>query len=228
MQFEDPSEGVAARLEAGTAPVAGLEGLMNDPAKMQAILAMLKHDAEERERTGETVEQQMLREKMEWAAADARSAEIKLEANEAFRKGDYKEAFVLYSLCCQQSGHEPLYPLNRAAAGLKLNLYRQVIRDASHSIKRNFNLPKAFYRRAQAHRFLGDFDSAEADITQALFIEEDDPTLVKEMEELQRLQDLDTDEQEAWISKQQSKTVDEVFGTGEFERLIDVRLARQD
>ncbi len=48
------------------------------------------------------------------------------------------------------------------------------------------------------------------------------------MEELQRLQDLDTDEQEAWISKQQSKTVDEVFGTGEFERLIDVRLARQD
>ncbi len=122
MQFEDPSEGVAARLEAGTAPVAGLEGLMNDPAKMQAILAMLKHDAEERERTGETVEQQMLREKMEWAAADARSAEIKLEANEAFRKGDYKEAFVLYSLCCQQSGHEPLYPLNRAAAGLSTSI----------------------------------------------------------------------------------------------------------
>ncbi|KAF9016762.1 hypothetical protein BDZ89DRAFT_1075319, partial [Hymenopellis radicata] len=225
LEFDDPSEGVAARLEAGTVPTAGIEGFMKDPAKMQAILAILKHDAEERERTGETPQQQMLREKMEWAAADARSAKIKLEANEAFRKGDYKEAFILYSVCCRESGHEPLYFLNRAAAGLKLKLYSQAVKDASEPIGMSFNLPKAFFRRAQGHRFLGNFDAAEADITQALFLEEDDPFLAKEMEELKRLQDLDTEEQEAWISQQEPKTVNEVFGSGEAEKLIKARLA---
>ncbi|KAF9041934.1 hypothetical protein BDZ89DRAFT_1128629 [Hymenopellis radicata] len=197
---------------------------MKDPAQMLPVKRRSSRRARKKER----------------AAADARtrSAKIKLEANEAFRKGDYKEAFILYSVCCQLSGHEPLYFVNRAAAGLRLNIFAQVLADASHPFEMDFNtilliemdfsLPKAFFRRAQAYRFLGDFDAAEADITEALSISEYDPTLVKEMEELKRLQALDTEGQEAWLSQQESKTVDEVFGSGEVEKLVEARLARQD
>ncbi|KAF9041940.1 TPR-like protein [Hymenopellis radicata] len=206
---------------------AALPHWMKDPAKMQPIWAELQQFEESiGMRPRKTTKQQ--REKKERAAADARSAKIKLEANEAFRKGDYKEAFVLYSVCCRLSGHEPLYFLNRAAAGLKLNLFAQALDDASRPIEKDFNLPKAFFRRAQAYRFLGDFGAAEADMTEALVVGKDDPTFVKEMEELKRLQALDAEGQDAWLAQQESKTVDEVFGSGEFEKFVEARLAQKD
>ncbi|KAJ6507400.1 hypothetical protein C8R47DRAFT_93036 [Mycena vitilis] len=127
-------EGVLQRLAAGTGPTPQLRAILNDPAKMENFLEMMRQDAAERERTGETQEQQMLREKREWAEQDAKSAQLKIKGNEAFKKGDYKTAYVLYSVCVIQSSHEPLYPLNRAAVALKLKLYKTAAKDASSAI----------------------------------------------------------------------------------------------
>lgn len=69
-------------------------------------------------RTGETQWDRMLREKREWAEMDARSRKLKDEGNVAFRKGDFKTAYAIYTVCMEFSVHEPLYPLNRAAAAL--------------------------------------------------------------------------------------------------------------
>lgn len=122
--WENPEAGVEARFAAGNHP-AGVEAqkMLGDPSSMAMLLEMLKADAAERKRTGETVTEQMLREKCEWAEADARSAKVKLEANAAFRKGDFKDAFVLYTVCMKLSPQEPVYALNRAAAGLSMSLH---------------------------------------------------------------------------------------------------------
>ena len=95
-----------------------MQELMNDPVKRAEYEQIIRDDAEERARTGETLDQQILREKREWAEADAKSTKLKGEGNEASRNGDYKAAYVIYTVCMILSGHEPLYPLNRAAVAL--------------------------------------------------------------------------------------------------------------
>lgn len=97
---------------------AELADMLKDPAHLNALVQMMKADAAERERTGETAMEQMAREKREWAEADAKSAKLKLQGNEAFKEGDYKTAFVIYSACMSLSPQEPLYPLNRVAVAL--------------------------------------------------------------------------------------------------------------
>lgn len=91
--FEAGIEGIGHRIQAGTSPLSGkLDALLNDPAQrdgvMANILEMLKRDVAERERTGETPEEQMIREKKEWAAADAKSAQLKILGNAAFQRAD--------------------------------------------------------------------------------------------------------------------------------------------
>ncbi|KAJ7633481.1 hypothetical protein DFH06DRAFT_1222929 [Mycena polygramma] len=103
------------RMQAETARA---DALFKNPQRLAEVKRVWDEDAAERERTGETLEEQILREKREWAVADAKSRKLKEEGNDAFRKGDYMTAFVIYSVCMVQSGHEPLYPLNRAAVAM--------------------------------------------------------------------------------------------------------------
>lgn len=92
--------------------------LLNNPEKMRVFREWERESAEERALTGETQEEQMMREKREWAERDAKSAKLKEEGNAAFRAGDFKEAYQLYTACICLSDHEPAYSLNRAAVAL--------------------------------------------------------------------------------------------------------------
>jgi hypothetical protein len=92
--------------------------IFNDPEQRAAFEQYERDNAAECERTGESEYELILREKREWAEADAKSAKLKQEGNEAFRNGDYKSAYMIYTVCMHLSGHEPFYPLNRAAVAL--------------------------------------------------------------------------------------------------------------
>jgi hypothetical protein len=54
----------------------------------------------------------------EWAQADAKSAKLKDKCNLAFKSGDLKTAFAVYTARMRLSSHELLYPLNKAAVNL--------------------------------------------------------------------------------------------------------------
>ncbi|KAJ7090914.1 TPR-like protein [Mycena belliarum] len=213
-----------SRLRAGTSPMTpNLAKMLGDPATSQSFIEnILKADAAERERTGETVEQQMLREKREWAVADAKSAELKIQGNDAFKIGDYKAAFAVYTACIHLSSHEPLYSLNRAAVALKLKLYETAVQDASDAIdKGNFHRAKAHFRRGQAKCFLGDWNKAEEDYNQALKLQPGDRSIVEQIAELKRLRGLSTDKQSAWISAHEPAKLSDIFESHDLKRRVE-------
>ncbi|KAJ7762492.1 TPR-like protein [Mycena metata] len=220
-------EGVQQRLASGTSPMTPeLMEKLNDPTQREGLLEMvkqiMKEDAAERERTGETPQQQMLREKREWAQADAKSAQLKIKGNEAFRDGDYKGAFIIYSACMQLSPHEPLYPLNRAAVALKLKMYETAVEDASAALgKGNFNQAKALFRRGQASCFLGEWSKAEKDCEKALTLQPGDRLVVEQIAELKRLRGLPADERDVWVSAQAKTTPGALFGTEGLKRKVE-------
>ncbi|KAJ7019225.1 TPR-like protein [Mycena alexandri] len=216
-------EGVQQRLTSGTSPMTPqLMEMLRDPAQRERFLNMMKEDAAERERTGETPEQQILREKREWAQADAKSAQFKIMGNKAFRDGDYKRAFVIYSACMHLSPHEPLYPLNRAAVALKLKMYETAVEDASMALGNgNFNRPKALFRRGQARCFLGELSKAEEDCEKALTLQPGDRVVVEQIAEVNRLRGLPADERDAWVSAQAKTTPVDLFGTGGLKRQVE-------
>ncbi|KAJ7162228.1 TPR-like protein [Mycena filopes] len=221
------NEGVHQRLNAGTSPMTPeLMEKLNDPAQsaglMESLLQMMKEDAAERERTGETAEQQMRREKLEWAAADARSAQLKIKGNEAFQAGNYETAFVIYTACMHLSPHEPLYPLNRAAVALKLKMYETAVEDTSAALgKGDFNRPKALFRRGQARCFLGELAKAEEDCAKALSLQPGDRAVVQQISEVKRVRALSTEDRTAWVSAQAKTTHLEVFGAGGLENQVE-------
>ncbi|KAJ7481663.1 TPR-like protein [Mycena latifolia] len=193
--------------------------IYSDPEKQAEYEQYMRDNAEERARTGETELEQMLREKREWAEADAKSAELKIQGNEAFRKGDYENAFVIYTACMSLSNHEPLYPLNRAAVALKLKLYETAVQDATIAIDiGDFQRAKAHFRRGQACCFLGKWDKADEEYTKASILQPGDPNIRREFEELKRLRGLSTDEQALWLSEKVPKTIADIFETGELKR----------
>ncbi|KAG7092029.1 hypothetical protein E1B28_008411 [Marasmius oreades] len=153
--FSLGTEGVGARLNAGTAPTQVLSQINKNPKMMEGFLKMMKEDIADAKRRGETMEERMMREKREWAEADAESAKIKENGNDAFRKGDFEDAFVAYSACIEISEHEPLYPLNRSAAALKLKLFKTVVLDATFCLEHDYNQAKAYFRRGQAPLSIG-------------------------------------------------------------------------
>ncbi|KAJ7213034.1 hypothetical protein GGX14DRAFT_446120 [Mycena pura] len=221
-------EGVFKRLEAGTSPMtAELADMLKDPANLNALMQMMKADAAERERTGETAMEQMAREKREWAEADAKSAKLKLQGNEAFKEGDYKTAFVIYSACMSLSPQEPLYPLNRVAVALKLNLYTVAAEQASKVMRMAvFNRAKTHFRRGQARCVLVEWKEAEDDFTRALALQPGDPSVLQQIAEMKRLRGLSSEEQAAWISAQPRRALSDVFEPGELERRTEELLGR--
>ncbi|KAJ6507388.1 hypothetical protein C8R47DRAFT_1192087 [Mycena vitilis] len=176
------------RMQAGAAHVA----LFNNPEKMAEIERLRLEAAAEREITGETENEQILREKRE--------------------KGDYKTAYVKYTVCIIQSGHEPISPLNRAAASLKLKMHETAVKDATTALKKgDFNRGKALFRRAHARCFPGEWDKADEDYTAAVAVS-NDRNIADGFEELKRLRSLPADDQKAWISAQENLTSADVFG----------------
>ncbi|KAJ7049949.1 TPR-like protein [Mycena amicta] len=223
-------DGPILRAAAGTGPKISprLAKILQDPTPEQRnwLLSLYPRDNAE---TGETAMEQVIREKREWAEADAKSLQLKEEGNDAFRKGNYKKAFMIYTACMALSGHEPLYPLNRAAVGLKLKLYKTAVEDASRvlDLAHNFNLAKALFRRGQAFHFLGLWNKAEANYSDALKLQPNDSIVIQQVDELKRLRALSPEEQAAWITGQSALKLEEVFPPGTLKKEIEELLGRK-
>ncbi|KAL0568319.1 hypothetical protein V5O48_013667 [Marasmius crinis-equi] len=230
-------QGPEARLQAGTGPNKFLSDIMKDPSKMSSFMEMMKADIEDAKRRGETMQERAVREKREWAEADAKASKFKEEANEAFRKGDYKEAFVIYSVCVDIGPHEPVYRLNRAAAALnfsltnepsmhliELKLFDFAIEDASSCLDDDYNPAKAYFRRSQAHSSLGQLKEAREDLDKARRIQPADATLSRESQVLSGLEAQSFDELSAWIADQNKQSMDDLFGEGGLEELVEQRV----
>ncbi|KAK7060295.1 hypothetical protein VNI00_001060 [Paramarasmius palmivorus] len=220
------ADGVQARIQNGTSPLSGkqFEKLFGDPSKMKFLLDMVQNDLEECERTGEDPRARMMREKREWAEADAKSAKLKTFGNDAFKKGEYQDAFVIYSACTEYSPQEPLYTLNRAAAALKLKLYTVAVDDASYTLEREYNETKAYFRRGQAYCALGHFKKAREDLQAALTLQPGDGSVIREIETLDRVEKLSQDEKAEWIGQQEGKTLADIF-EGKLNVLMKKRVA---
>ena len=191
------------------------------------LLEIIKADARERERTGETPQQQIMREKREWAIQDAQSASLKLEGNAAFSRGDYKEAFIIYSACAQNSGHEPVYGLNRAAAALKLKLFMSAEEDSTHVLELSAPTAKAYFRRGYARRCLGRLDEAAEDFLSAGCLQPGDPSVEVEVGEVARLKKLTEAELKSWVAEQGALGVEDVFvSREELQRLVDETISK--
>lgn len=67
----------AERMASDPAKLRLMDQLQQDPAKMEQFLEMLRADAAEGRARGETPMETMMREKLEWARADAVSVKVK-------------------------------------------------------------------------------------------------------------------------------------------------------
>ena len=101
--------------------------------------------------------------------------EYKDEANEEYKKKNYKKAQILYTKGLEQEcDNEDLnntIRLNRAACNLILKNYGMVVSDCSKVLKAGKNI-KAFYRAAQALYHLDRLDLATGNIDLALEMEQ--------------------------------------------------------
>ncbi|KAJ7443336.1 TPR-like protein [Mycena galericulata] len=183
--------------------MAQLESL--SPEQKSAVERGMRERAAERARTGERHIDQLLREKREWAAQDAKSTKLKEVGNAAFKKGDFKTAYIVYSTCMRLSPWEPAYPLNRAVVALKLEMYELVIEDASTAIEtEDFNRAK--------------WDKAEEDYDKALKLQPAESTIIRGVEELKTLRVLSPEEKAIWVLEQAKMTLGGVFRPGEEQR----------
>ncbi|KAJ1303216.1 hypothetical protein OPQ81_011415 [Rhizoctonia solani] len=95
------------------------------------------------------------------------AAEHKEKGNAAFKAGDYPAAIGHYTSAILADGTDPTFPLNRAAAYLKLNKNEDAERDCTTVLKLRSNNVKALFRRAQARVALGNLSDARADLVAA-------------------------------------------------------------
>ncbi|GAB1520646.1 hypothetical protein RhiTH_003729 [Rhizoctonia solani] len=80
---------------------------------------------------------------------------------------DYPVAIGHYTSAILVDGTDPTFPLNRAAAYLKLNKNEDAERDCTLVLKLQENNVKALFRRAQARVALGKLQDARADLVAA-------------------------------------------------------------
>lgn len=108
---------------------------------------------------------------------------------------------------------------------IELRLYEQAVKDASDAIDEGFSLPKAYFRRGQARRLLGEWAEAEDDLKEALSLQPGDPSIVQEIAELRRLGSVASSERDAWIAEQNKQTIEDLFPDGGLQRAIKEKLA---
>ncbi|KAF5380284.1 hypothetical protein D9757_007976 [Collybiopsis confluens] len=92
------------------------------------------------------------------------------QGNQSFKNGDYPSAIGHYTQAILQDSKDWTFPLNRAAAYLKLDKYEDAERDCTTVLTLNKSNVKALFRRAQARRGLSKLDEAQKGVVIA-FIE---------------------------------------------------------
>ncbi|KAK0434234.1 SET domain-containing protein [Armillaria borealis] len=94
---------------------------------------------------------------------------LKTKAAEAFKQGDFAVARSLYSHAIDIDPQDDIHPLNRSLMNLRLTRWREAEEDATTALalcecKKHDHRQKAYYRRCQARREMGDMAGAEDDI----------------------------------------------------------------
>ncbi|RDB15279.1 RNA polymerase II-associated protein 3 [Hypsizygus marmoreus] len=92
----------------------------------------------------------------------------KEKGNAAFKAGDYPNAIGHYTAAILADRNDFTFPLNRAAAYLKLGKNEDAERDCTTVLTLSALNPKALFRRGQARLGLDKLDEAMEDLTQAL------------------------------------------------------------
>ncbi|KXN83111.1 Translocon at the outer membrane of chloroplasts 64, partial [Leucoagaricus sp. SymC.cos] len=111
--------------------------------------------------------------------------------NAAFKAGDYPTAIGHYTAAILANRGDATYPLNRAAAYLKLGKHEDAERDCNAVLSLSTRNVKAYFRRGQARSGLGNYIEAQRaffkDFTEALRLEPDN---VATKEELRKVAEL--------------------------------------
>ncbi|KAK7689748.1 hypothetical protein QCA50_006387 [Cerrena zonata] len=103
------------------------------------------------------------------------------KGNASFKSGDFATAVGHYSAAVVADSRNPTYPLNRAAAYLKLGKNEDAERDCSRVIELDSKNVKAWFRRAQARVALEKFDDALTDLKRAGVLEPSNQDVKKEI-----------------------------------------------
>ena len=118
------------------------------------------------------------------------AAKFKQQGNDAFKaqkyidaRGPYESGIEYLQDDNSKEGRELLFQLylNLAAVCTKTKHISQAIDNATKALGINSNSAKAYFRRAQAHSSLGDYEDAAEDLKKAIEIEANDDTLKKEL-----------------------------------------------
>ncbi|PFH53281.1 hypothetical protein AMATHDRAFT_45559 [Amanita thiersii Skay4041] len=116
--------------------------------------------------------------------------------NTAFKIGDYPGAVGHYTEAILADRNDPTFPLNRAAAYLKLGKNEDAERDCTTVLRLNSSSVKAFFRRSQARVALRKLSEARQanlhvlsnlDLTDALKFEPTNTSARNELEKLEQL-----------------------------------------
>ncbi|KAJ3504748.1 hypothetical protein NLJ89_g7773 [Agrocybe chaxingu] len=109
------------------------------------------------------------------------------QGNTAFKAGDFPTAIGHYTTAILADRTDATFPLNRAAAYLKLGKYEDAERDCTNVLGINPKNVKGLFRRGQARLGLGKLVEAQRDFTDALLIE---PSNSSAQEELKKVTSL--------------------------------------
>ncbi|KAL1950131.1 hypothetical protein VTO73DRAFT_5254 [Trametes versicolor] len=108
------------------------------------------------------------------------------KGNEAFKAGDFPKAIGHYTAAFIADPSNPTYPLNRAAAYLKLGKNEDAERDCDAVLRLDSKNVKGHFRRGQARVALQKLHEAETDFSAALKL---DPANQAARQELKKTQD---------------------------------------
>ncbi|KAJ6541939.1 hypothetical protein B0H19DRAFT_1175283 [Mycena capillaripes] len=132
----------------------------------------------------------------------AQAAQEKEKGNAAFKAGDYPTAIGHYSAAIHADRTDATFPLNRAAAYLKLGKNEDAERDCSTVLTLSKGNVKALFRRAQARIGMGKLSEAQADLKEAVKLEPANQSVKLELNKVVELI-----QQAAAASAKKSKTV---------------------
>ncbi|KAJ3872994.1 hypothetical protein F5051DRAFT_506809 [Lentinula edodes] len=109
------------------------------------------------------------------------------KGNISFKNGNFPSAIGHYTQAILEDPKDWTFPLNRAAAYLKLGKNEDAERDCTTVLTLNTSNVKAFFRRAQARRGLEKLAEAQEDLEQAISL---DPSNQSVKTELSAIKDL--------------------------------------
>jgi len=103
-----------------------------------------------------------------------KQGELKQQAADAMEDGDLEVAVNKFTDAVMLGGVSAMMIAKRAEMLLKQKRYKAVVADATVALELNPDSAKAYRARGKARRFLGEYEGAAADLSQAQRIDYDD------------------------------------------------------